>query len=97
MGCALVGLSSAAVAWLAEELLDGRALSALDLAFTDALARAVPSGFVRVAALLTRLDGPTTLGVLGVATGTALPLRRHVGLMLAWATALGATGYSIRH
>ena len=92
MGCALVGLGSAAFAWLAEELLDGRALSALDLAFTDALARAVPAGVVQTAALLTRLGDPATLGLLGVAVGAALLLRRHVGLMLGWALALGGNG-----
>jgi undecaprenyl-diphosphatase len=91
-GCALVGLGSAAFAWLAEELLDGRALSALDLAFTDALALSVPDGIVQAAALLTRLGDPATLGVLGVVVGTALLLRRHVGLMLGWAVALGGNG-----
>jgi undecaprenyl-diphosphatase len=92
MGCVLVVLSSAAFAWLAEELLDGRALSALDLTFIDALARAVPAGVVQAAALLTRLGDPATLGVLGVAVGAALLLRRHVGLMLGWAVALGGNG-----
>ena len=91
-GCALVGLGSAAFAWLAEELLDGRTLSALDLAFTDALALAVPHGIVQAAALLTRLGDPATLGVLGVVVGTALLLRRRVGLMLGWAVALGGNG-----
>ena len=92
MGCALVALSSAAFAWLAEELLDGPALSALDVAFTDALARAVPDGVVQAAALLTRLGDPATLGVLGIAVGTALLLRRHAGLALGWAVALGGNG-----
>ena len=91
-GCALVALGSVALGWLAEELLDGRALSALDLAFTDALARSVPAGIVQAAALLTRLGDPATLGVLGVAVGTALLLRRRVGLMLGWAVALGGNG-----
>jgi len=92
MGCALVALSSAAFFWLAKELLDGRTLSALDLAFTDALARAVPDGVVQAAALLTRLGDPATLGVLGVTVAAALLLRRHVGLMLGWAVALGGNG-----
>ena len=92
MGCALVGLGSVAFAWLAEELLDGPALSALDLAFTDALARAVPAEVVQAAALLTRLGDPATLGVLGVVVGAALLLRRHVGLMLGWAVVLGGNG-----
>ena len=92
MGCALVALSSAAFAWLAAELLDGRALLVLDLAFTDALARAVPAGVEQAAALLTRLGDPATLGVLGVAVGAALLLRRRVGLMLGWALALGGNG-----
>ena len=92
MGCALVALSSAAFAWLAKELLDGSALSALDLTFVDSLASAVPAGVVQAAALLTRLGDPATLGVLGVAVSAALLLRRHVGLMLGWAVALGGNG-----
>jgi len=91
-GCALVALSSAVFAWLAEELLDGRALSLLDIAFTNALAQALPDGVVQAAALLTRLGDPATLGVLGVAVGAALLLRRQVGLMLGWAVALGGNG-----
>lgn len=92
MGCALVALSSAAFVWLAKELLDGHALSALDLAFTDAISRAVPDGVVQAAALLTRLGDPATLGGLGVAVGAALLLRRHAGLMLGWAVALVGNG-----
>jgi len=91
-GCALFALGSAAFAWLAEELLDGPALSALDVAFTDALARAVPDGVVQAAALLTLLGDPATLGVLGVTVGAALLLRRHAGLALGWAVALGGNG-----
>jgi membrane-associated phospholipid phosphatase len=91
-GCALAALGSVAFAWLAEELIDGPTLSAIDLAFTDALARAVPAGIVHAAALLTRLGDPAMLGVLGVAVGTALLLRRRLGLMLGWAVALGGNG-----
>ena len=89
MGCALVALNSAAFAWLAKELIDGPTLSAIDVAFTDALASVVPAGIVQAAALLTRLGDPATLGVLGVAVGMALLLRRHLGLTLGWAVALG--------
>ncbi len=89
MGCALIALGSAAFAWLAAGLRGGRALSALDVVFTDALARTVPAGVVQAAALLTRLGDPATLAGLGVAVGTALLLGRHVGLMLGWAVALG--------
>lgn len=88
-GLALVTLGSVAFGWLAEELLDGPALSALDRAFTDALAGAVPAAAVRAAALLTRLGDPITLGVLGVAVAAALLWRRQVCLMLGWAAALG--------
>jgi undecaprenyl-diphosphatase len=91
-GSALFALGSVAFAWLAEELIDGRALSALDLTFIDALARVVPAGVVQAAALLTRLGDPATLSVLGVAVGAALLMRRHVGLMLEWAVALGGNG-----
>jgi undecaprenyl-diphosphatase len=90
--CSLVALGSAMFAWLAEELLDGRALSLLDLAFTDALTRALPDGVIQAAALLTRLGDPATLGVLGVAVGAASLLRRHVGLVLGWVVALGGNG-----
>ena len=65
-GCAGVALGSAVFAWLAEELLDGRALSLLDMPFTNALAHALPDGVVQAAALLTRLGDPATLGVLGM-------------------------------
>lgn len=92
MACALAGLGSAAFTWLAVALLDGPALSVLDQVFTDALARSVPSGVVQAAALLTRLGDPATLGVLGVAVGAALLLRRHGGLMLGWAAAQGGNG-----
>lgn len=91
-GCVLAALGSAAFAWLAEELREGPALTAIDQAFTDALVRAVPAGIVAAAALLTRLGDPATLGVLGVAVGMTLLLRRHVGLMLGWAVALGGNG-----
>jgi undecaprenyl-diphosphatase len=92
MGCVLVALCSATFTWLAEELLDGHALSALDVTFLDALSRSVPVGVVQAAALLTRLGDPSTLGVLGVAVGAALLLLRHVGLMLGWALAVGGNG-----
>ena len=97
MGCVLVGLGSAVFAWLAKELLDGRALSLLDMAFTNALARALPESVVQAAALLTRLGDPATLGVPGVVVAIVLLWRRHVALMLGWAVALGATGCSTRH
>jgi undecaprenyl-diphosphatase len=92
MGFVVVALSSATFAWLAEELLDGQALSALDLAFIDALARSVPGGIVQAAALLTRVGDPSTLGGLGVAVGAALLLRRRVGLMVGWSAAVGGNG-----
>jgi undecaprenyl-diphosphatase len=92
IGCALVTLSSAAFGWLAEQLVDGRTLPALDQAFNDALALAIPAGVVQAAALLTRLGDPATLGVIGVAVGAALLMRRHAGLMLGWAMTVGGSG-----
>ncbi len=91
-GCALAALGSATFVGLAELLRDGPAISALDLTFTDALARAVPARMVQAAALLTRLGDPITLGVLGAVVGTALLLGRRVGLMLGWALAMGGNG-----
>jgi len=91
-GCSLAALGAATFAGLVELLRDGPAISALDLTFTDALARAVPAGTVQAAALLTRLGDPVTLGVLGAAVGAALLLRRRVGLMLGWALAMGGNG-----
>jgi undecaprenyl-diphosphatase len=91
-GCSLAALGSATFVGLAELLRDGPAISALDLTFTDALARAVPAGMVQAAALLTRLGDPMTLGVLGAVVGAALLLGRRVGLMLGWALAMGGNG-----
>ncbi len=91
-GCSLAALGSATFVALAALLRDGPAISALDLSFTDALARAVPTGVVQAAALLTRLGDPSTLGVLGAAVGAALLLRRRVGLMLGWALAMAGNG-----
>lgn len=91
-GCSLAALGSATFVGLAALLRDGPAISALDLTFTDALARAVPAGIVQAAARLTRLGDPITLGVLGAVVGAALLLRRRVGLMLGWALALGGNG-----
>ena len=92
LGGALAGLGSLVFAWLAVELPAGRALSAWDVAFANALASVVPPGVVLAAALITRLGDPTTLVLLGVAVGLVLLLRRHVGLMLAWAVTLAGNG-----
>jgi undecaprenyl-diphosphatase len=92
MGCVLAALSSATFIWLAEELLEGHALSAIDATLIDALARAVSGGVMQAATLLTRLGDPSTLGVLRVAVGAALLLRRRVGLMVGWAAAVGSNG-----
>jgi membrane-associated phospholipid phosphatase len=92
IGCAMFALSAAVFARLANQLLKGHALAALDLVFTEALANAVPMSVVHAAALITRLGDPATLAVLGVVVGTALLMRRHVGLMLGWAVALGGNG-----
>ncbi len=100
VGLALCGLSSITFAWLARGLLADGALPAFDLAFTDALARSLPDVIVHVAARLTRLGDPVTLGVLGVAVGTWLLWQRHIGLMLGWALALGGNGVlnlSLKH
>lgn len=91
-GCSLAALGSATFVGLAELLRDGPAISALDLTFTDALARAVPAGMVQAAALLTRLGDPITLSVLGAMVGAALLLGRRVDLMLGWALAMGGNG-----
>jgi membrane-associated phospholipid phosphatase len=90
--CAVALLGGFFFIWLAWQLRDDHGLSAFDIAFTDALAESVPSAIVQAAALLTRLGDPVTLGVLGVAVGTALLLRRRVGLVLAWALALAGNG-----
>jgi undecaprenyl-diphosphatase len=91
-GCSLAALGSVTFVGLARLLRDGPAISALELTFTDALARAVPAGMVQAAALLTRLGDPITLAVLGIVVGVALLLCRHVGLMLGWALAMGGNG-----
>jgi undecaprenyl-diphosphatase len=91
-GCSLAALGSATFVVLAELLRGGPAISALDLTFTDALARSVPAGMVQAAALLTRLGDPITLAVLGAVVGAALLLGRRVGLMLGWALAMGGNG-----
>jgi undecaprenyl-diphosphatase len=91
-GCSLAALGSATFLWLAELLRDGPAISALDLTFTGALARAVPAGMVQAATLFTRLGDPATLGVLGAVVGVALLLIRRVDLMLGWALAMGGNG-----
>ncbi|MEO7937905.1 MAG: phosphatase PAP2 family protein [Burkholderiaceae bacterium] len=91
-GCAVATLSAMTFAWLAKELRAGPQLSALDEAFTHALAHAIPDAVVRAASLLTRLGDPATLTALGVVVGVALLMRRHVGLMLGWAVALGGNG-----
>lgn len=91
-GCSLAALGSATFVGIAALLHDGPAISALDLTFTDALARAAPAGMVPAAALLTRLGDPITLGVLGAVVGAALLLGRRVGLMLGWALAMGGNG-----
>ena len=91
-GCALIVLAAAAFAGLAHALRDGPALSELDLAMTDALARAVPPGVGLAAAVLTRVGDPAPLVVIGVAVGAALLARRRAGLALGWAVALAGNG-----
>ncbi|HQX59378.1 MAG: phosphatase PAP2 family protein [Rhodoferax sp.] len=85
-------LGALAFGWLAMQLRDSGNLLAFDLAFADALARALPPAVVQAAARLSRLGDPATLGVLGVVVGVVLLLRRQVGLMLGWAVALGGNG-----
>lgn len=91
-GLALATLCVLAFAWLARELRDGRWLLPLDLAFSAALAGAVPAAIMAAAAALTRLGDPATLWLLGVAVGVVLLARRQVGLMLGWAVALAGNG-----
>ncbi len=91
-GCMVATLGALAFGWLAMQLHDSGNLLAFDLAFGDALARALPLAVVQAAARLSRLGDPVTLGVLGVVVGVLLLLRRQVGLMLGWAVALGGNG-----
>ena len=91
-GCSMAALGSATFLWLAAQLHEGSAIPALDLSFTDALVRTVPTGIVQAAALLTQLGDPITLAVLGFAVGAALLLGRRVGLMLGWALATVGNG-----
>ncbi len=65
-------LGALAFGWLAMQLRDSGNLLAFDLAFADALARALPPAVVQAAARLSRLGDPATLGVLGVVVGVVV-------------------------